>query len=72
VPHVSQRLEVVLFGFISIQCIASEVLIKASFIKKTYWCNYNASSKNGLKTKKQWPPSALPLRPPAAKACHRA
>jgi hypothetical protein len=34
VPLVRQRPEVVLFGFVSTRCIASEVLIKASFIKK--------------------------------------
>jgi hypothetical protein len=34
VPHVRQRLEVALLGFVSTRCIASEVLIKASFIKK--------------------------------------
>jgi hypothetical protein len=33
-PHVRQRPEVALFGFVSTCCIASEVLIKASFIKK--------------------------------------
>jgi hypothetical protein len=34
VPLVRQRPEVALFGFVSTRCIASEVLIKASFIKK--------------------------------------
>jgi hypothetical protein len=34
VPLVRQRPEVALFGSVSIRCIASEVLIKASFIKK--------------------------------------
>jgi hypothetical protein len=34
VPHIRQRLEVALLGFVSTRCIASEVLIKASFIKK--------------------------------------
>jgi hypothetical protein len=34
VPYVRQRLEVALFGFVSTRCIASEVLIKASFMKK--------------------------------------
>ena len=34
-PHVRQRSEVALFGFVSTQCIASEVLIKASFIEKS-------------------------------------
>jgi hypothetical protein len=35
VPHIRQRPEVALFGFVSTRCIVSEVLIKASFIKKT-------------------------------------
>jgi len=34
VPHVRQRPEVALFGFVSTRSIAFEVLIKASFIKK--------------------------------------
>jgi hypothetical protein len=34
VPYVRQGPEVSLFGFVSTRCIAFEVLIKASFIKK--------------------------------------
>jgi hypothetical protein len=33
VPHVRQRPKVTLFGFVSTRCIASEALIKTSFIK---------------------------------------